>query len=130
MIKEVLIGAAVLAIIVAAIAALIKYLKEQQELGITPERVFFDDLNLNEIKGWYKGKIDSEDKVGVLLYPNKENLEKWKLNIEENDHMIIQMVYNKTADEVVSYREIAFTEMSSKLKEMLDNSGGSVVIEK
>ena len=49
MFKEVLIGAAVLAIIGAAIAALIKYLKEQQELGITPERVFFDDLNLNEI---------------------------------------------------------------------------------
>lgn len=130
MFKEVLIGAAVAAIIAAVIIALRKYLKEQQDSGISPERVFFDDLNLNEIKGWFNGKIDSADKVGVLLYPNKENLEKWKLNIEENDHMIIQMVYNKASDDVVSYREIAFTEMSSKLKEMMDNSGGSVVIEK
>ncbi len=130
MFKEVLIGAAVVAIIAVVIIALRKYLKEQQDLGITPERVFFDDLNLNEIKGWFNGKIDSEDKVGVLLYPNKENLEKWKLNIDENDHMIIQMVYNKSSDEVVSYREIAFSEMSIKLKEMMDNSGGSVVIEK
>lgn len=48
----------------------------------------------------------------------------------EQENALIQSVYDQNKDEVVAYREIAFSEMSSKLKELLAANGGSVIIEK
>lgn len=130
MVKEVLIGVVGVAVGAVAIYAFVKYLKEQRDMGITPERSYSDEVNINEIKKWFSEKINSEDEVGVLFYPTEENLKKWDLELDVADNVIIQMVYNQKENNVVSYREIAFGEMSEKLKELLDSNGGTVVLEK
>lgn len=133
MVKEVLLGVGgvvVGAAAIYAIYALVKYIKEQKELGITPERSYSDEVNINEIKVWFSEKIKSENELGVLFYPTEENLKKYNLDLDVKDNIIIQMVYNKDANKVVSYREIAFGEMSAKLKELLDGNGGTLVLEK
>ncbi len=133
MFKEVLFGVGgvvVGAAAIYAVYALVKYIKEQKELGITPERSYSDEVNLNEIKEWFSEKIKLGNEVGVLFYPTEENLKKYNLDLDVKDNIIIQMVYNQDANEVVSYREIAFGEMSAKLKEFLDDNGGALVLEK
>ena len=130
MVKEVLIGVVGVAVGAVAIYAFVKYLKEQRDMGITPERSYSDEVNINEIKKWFSEKINSEDEVGVLFYPTEENLKKWDLELDVADNVIIQMVYNQKENNVVSYREIAFGDMSEKLKELLDSNGGTVVLEK
>lgn len=133
MVKEVLFGVGgvvVGAAAIYAIYALVKYIKEQKELGITPERSYSDEVNLNEIKEWFSEKIKLGNEVGVLFYPTEENLKKYNLDLDVKDNIIIQMVYNQDANEVVGYREIAFGEMSAKLKELLDGNGGALVLEK
>lgn len=133
MVKEVLFGVGgvvVGAAAIYAIYALVKYIKEQKELGITPERSYSDEINLNEIKEWFSEKIKLGNEVGVLFYPTEENLKKYNLDLDVKDNIIIQMVYNQDANEVAGYREIAFGEMSAKLKELLDGNGGALVLEK
>jgi len=133
MVKEVLIGVGgvvVGAVAIYALYALVKYLKEQKELGITPERSYSDEVNINEIRQWFFEKINSKDEVGVLFYPTEENLKKYELDLDVADNVIIQMVYNQKINEVVSYREIAFGKMSAKLMELLDSNGGTLVLEK
>lgn len=133
MVKEVLLGVGGVVVGAAAIYAiyrLVKYIKKQKELGITPERSYSDEVNLNEIKVWFSEKIKSENELGVLFYPTEENLKKYNLDLDVKDNIIIQMVYNKDANEVVRYREIAFGEMSAKLKKLLDGNGGTLVLEK
>lgn len=133
MVKEILFGVGgvvVGAAAIYAIYALVKYIKEQKDLGITPERSYSDEVNLNEIKDWFKDKIKSEDEVGVLFYPTEENLKKYELDLDVEDNIIIQMVYNQNTNQVANYREIAFGEMSAKLKELLDGNGGTLVLEK
>ena len=133
MVKQVLIGVGVVVVGAAAvygIYVLVKYLKEQKEQNITPERTYSDELNLNEIKQWFSEKMTSENEVGVMFYPTEENLKKYDLNLDVSDSILIQMVYCKDTNEVVSYREIAFGEMSAKLKDLIDSNGGTLVIEK
>lgn len=133
MVKEVLFGVGgvvVGAAAIYAIYALVKYIKEQKKLGITPERSYSDEINLNEIKEWFSEKIKLGNELGVLFYPTEENLKKYNLDLDVKDNIIIQMVYNQDANEVAGYREIAFGEMSAKLKELLDGNGGALVLEK
>lgn len=132
-VREILIGAGMVfvgAVAIYAIYAFVKYIQEQRELGITPERSYFDEVNINEIKQWFSEKIDSEDVVGVLFYPTEDNLKKWKLDMDVADNIIIQITYNQKSNEVVSYREIAFDKMSAKLRDLLDSNGGTVILEK
>ena len=132
-VREILIGAGMVfvgAVAIYAIYAFVKYIQEQRELGITPERSYFDEVNINEIKQWFSEKIDSEDVVGVLFYPTEDNLKKWKLDMDVADNIIIQITYNKKSNEVVSYREIAFDKMSAKLRDLLDSNGGTVILAK
>lgn len=133
MVKEVLtcVGGVVAgAVVVYAIYELAKYVRKQNELGVTPERAFSDDLNINEVKQWFAGKMNSDDEVGILCYPTEENIKKWNIEVSTNDHMIIQMVYNQKTNNIIEYREIAFTNMSDKLKDLLESNGGTVVLEK
>ena len=85
---------------------------------------------MGEIKKWFVDKLTSSSLKGVIFYPTKENVEKWKIKMPEQENALIQSVYDQNKDEVVAYREIAFSEMSSKLKELLAANGGSVIIEK
>lgn len=130
MVKEVLIGTLVGAATICVIYILVKYIKEQKESGITPERSYSDEVNIYEIKQWFSEKINSEDETGVLFYPTEENLKRWEVDMDVADNVIIQMVYSRKTNEVVSYREIAFGNMDAKLKELLYNNGGTVVFEK
>lgn len=137
MIKEILIvvgrvvvGGVVGTAAIYAIYALVKYIKEQKDTGVTRERLYSDELNINEIKQWFAEKINPEDEVGVLFNPTEENLKKWELDMDIADNVILLMAYNQKADKVVSYCEIAFGEMSKKLKELLDSNGGTVVLER
>lgn len=129
MVKELLIGAAGV-IVIAAIIAAIKYIKEKEESGEPIERIFIDELNIGEIKSWFKDKLLSGNQKGVVFYPTKENTEKWKVKMPDNQNLLIQIVYDMDEDNVVSYREIAFSELSEKLKELLDTNGGTLVIDK
>lgn len=128
MVKEILIGAGGV-IVIAMIIATVKYRmahKEDEKI----EKVFVDEVNMGEIKKWFVDKLTSSSLKGVIFYPTKENVEKWKIKMPEQENALIQSVYDQNKDEVVTYREIAFSEMSSKLKELLAANGGSVIIEK
>lgn len=129
MVKEVLIGVAGV-IVVAAIVAVVKYQMSKKENGEEVEKIFVDELNIGEIKAWFKDKLLSEEQKGVVFYPTKENTEKWKVKIPEDENLLIQIVYDTNTDSVVSYREITFAELSEKLKELMDNNGGTLVIDK
>lgn len=129
MVKKVLIGVASV-IVVAAIVAAVKYQMSKKENGEEVEKIFIDELNSGEIKAWFKDKLLSETQKGVVFYPTKENTEKWKVKISDNNNLLIQMVYDINKDSIVSYREITFAELSEKLKELMDNSGGTLVIDK
>ena len=94
------------------------------------ERIFVDELNVGEIKAWFLGKLINENQKGVVFYPTKENTEKWKVKLPENQNQLIQIVYDVESDKVVAYREIAFAELSEKLKILLDTNGGTFVIDK
>ena len=132
MVKEVLItvgGLVVGATAAYVIYALVKYMKKQNELGITPEKAYFDEFNLHEVKRWFSENIKSEDEVGILFYPTEENQKKYNLNLELTNNTIIQVVYNQKNDEVIKYREVTFGEMSEKLNKLMEDNGGTIVIE-
>lgn len=133
MVKDVLFwagGITVAAVVGCAIYALSRYLKKQKESSSPVERAFLDEISVSEVKKWFSEKMTSDSEVGVLLYPTEENIEKWNLEISKNDKIIIQLVFNQETNEVVDYREIAFSTMSDQLKKLLDDNGGSVVLEK
>lgn len=129
MIKEVLFGAAGV-IAIAAIIAVVRYQMMQKENGEEVESLFVDELNMGELKAWFVDKLEMESTKGVVLLPTKENTEKWKVKMPESDNMLIQIVYDEGADNITAYREIGFSSLSPKLKELLDTNGGTLVIEK
>lgn len=129
MVREIFMGAAGVVVLAAVIAA-IKYQMSKSENGEPIEQIFVDELTVGEIKKWFVGKIETEDHKGVVFYPTKENTEKWKVKMPENENMLIQIVYDVNMDKVVEYREIAFTELSNKVRELLDNNSGTLVIDK
>ncbi len=128
MVKEILIGAGGV-IVVAAIIAAVRYQMLHKDDG-SIENIFVDQLNLGEIKNWFVDKITIDSYKGVVFYPTRENAERWKIKIPEQENMLIQLVYDQDKDKVVAYRNIAFSEMSPKLKELLDANNGTIVIDK
>ena len=48
----------------------------------------------------------------------------------EQDNVLIQLIYDEANDKVVAYREVGYSEISEKVKELLDSNGGTLVIEK
>lgn len=129
MVKEVLISVAGV-VVVAAIFAAVKYQMSKKESGEEVEKIFVDELNMGEIKVWFKDKLLSEAHKGVIFYPTKENLSKWKIKASDNNNLLIQMVYDVETDSVVSYREITFMELSEKLEALIDSSEGTLIINK
>ena len=128
MVREILIGAGSVIAIAAIIYAIRKYQLEHQEEDSDIEKIYLDEVNLGEIKGWFKDKI-SENKKGVIFYPTKENTERWKVKMPSSQNLLIQIVYDVEADSVSNYREISFSSLSPKFKELMDENGGTVVVE-
>lgn len=129
-IKNLAIGATIGAGVAAIIVAAIKVYKAKKS-GEKIESIYVDELNTGEIKKWFSDKLTKEVLKGVLLYPTPENIDKWKFDIDVSRHsnMLIQAVYDEEKDEVTDYREIIYTTLSSKLKELLDTNGGVLVVE-
>ena len=46
-----------------------------------------------------------------------------------SQNLLIQIVYDVDADAVSNYREISFSSLSPKFKELMDENGGTVVVE-
>lgn len=133
MVKEVLIvvgGVAAGAILVYAVIALARKMMSNKEQGIEPERIYESELTINVIKEWFSEKIVDESVVGVIFYPTEENIKKYKIDVEVNENMIIQLVYDSKKDVVKCYREIAFGQLSDKLSKLMEENGGTLVIEK
>ena len=133
MVKEVLIvvgGVAAGAVLVYAVIALARKIMSNKEQGIEPERIYESELTINVIKEWFSEKIDDESVVGVIFYPTEENIKKYRIDVEVNENMIIQLVYDSKQDVVKCYREIAFGKLSDKLSKLMEENGGTLVIEK
>lgn len=133
MVKEVLIvvgGVAAGAVLVYAVIALARKIMSNKEQGIEPERIYESELTINVIKEWFSEKIDDESVVGVIFYPTEENIKKYRIDVEVNENMIIQLVYDSKKDVVKCYREIAFGKLSDKLSKLMEENGGTLVIEK
>ncbi len=132
MFKEFLIGTVIGAGSVIAIAAIIyairRYQLEHEGDDSDIEKIYLDEVNLGEIKGWFKDKL-SENKKGVIFYPTKENIEKWKIKMPTSQKLLIQIVYDAEADAVSDYREISFSSLSPKFKSLMDENGGTFVVE-
>ena len=130
MTKEMLMGIGTCGIIMAAaVIAVARYMMAHKD-DRNIERIFVDELNMGEVKKWFMDKITSDSLKGCIFYPTKENSEKWKIKTPEQKNMLVQAVYNEDKDEIVAYREITFSEMSPKLKELLEANKGTVVIER
>lgn len=130
MLKEVILGTVGVVAVAAIVYAIVKYQKTKEENDENVERIYVDELNLGEIKSWFTDKMDSETKKGVIFYPTKENNERWKIKVSENPNQIVQIVYDTSNDNVIAYREVAFAEMSDKLKTLLNDNGGTLIIDK
>ena len=128
MVKEILIGAGGV-IVIAAIIAAMKYKMDHKDDGEI-ESVFVDVLNMGEIKKWFVEKMANDSLKGIVFLPTKENVDKWKIKMPEQDNVLIQLIYNEANDKVIAYREVGYAEMSEKLKELLESNGGTLVIEK
>lgn len=128
MVKEILIGAGGVVVVAAVIAAIHYQMVHKDDESI--ESVFIDELNMGEIKKWFIEKITVDSLKGVVFYPTKENIEKWGVKMQEQENMLIQLVYNQDKNEVVAYRKIAFAELSLELKKLLNTNGGTIVIDK
>lgn len=129
MMKEILIGTTGV-IAVAAIIAIVKYQMAKKESGEEVESIFVDELNMGEIKKWFSEKLVDENTKGVVFYPTKENTEKWNVKMPENENILIQIIFDSSKNKVVAYREIGFSVLSDKVKDLLDSNGGTIVIEK
>ena len=128
MVREILIGAGGV-IIVAAIIAAVKYKMEHKDDGEI-ESVFVDELNMGEIKKWFVEKMANDSMKGIVFLPTKENVDKWKVKMPQQDNVLIQLIYDEANDKVIAYREVGYAEISEKVKELLDTNGGTLVIEK
>ena len=128
MVKEILIGAGGV-IVIAAIIAAVKYKMAHKDDGEI-ECVFVDELNMGEIKKWFVEKMTNDSLKGIVFLPTKENVDKWKVKMPEQDNVLIQLIYDEANDKVVAYREVGYSEISEKVKELLDSNGGTLVIEK
>ena len=128
MVKEILIGAGGVIVVVAIIAA-VKYKMAHKDDGEI-ESVFVDELNMGEIKKWFVEKMTNDSLKGIVFLPTKESVDKWKVKMPEQDNVLIQLIYDEANDKVVAYREVGYAEISEKVKELLDSNGGTLVIEK
>lgn len=128
MVKEILIGAGGV-IVIAAIIAAVKYKMDHKNDGEI-ESVFVDVLNMGEIKKWFVEKMMNDSLKGIVFLPTKENVDKWKIKMPEQDNALIQLIYDEANDKVIAYREVGYAEMSEKVKELLESNGGTLVIEK
>jgi len=130
MVKEILAGMAGAACITAILYAVAKYRKSKDADELQGEKIYVDELNSGEIKSWFKDKLPGSGYKGLVFYPTKENLGKWKgIQIEEMENVLIQAVYDESQDKVAAYREISFSVLSSKLDELLKNNCGAFVVE-
>lgn len=128
MVKEILIGVGGV-IVIAAIIAAVKYKMMHKDDGEI-ENVFVDELNMGEIKKWFVDKMTNESMKGIVFLPTKENIDKWKVKMPEQENVLIQLIYDETNDKVTAYREVGYAEISKRVKELLDSNGGTIVIEK
>ena len=94
------------------------------------ESVFVDELNMGEIKKWFVEKMTNDSMKGIVFLPTKENVDKWKVKMPEQDNVLIQLIYDEANDKVIAYREVGYAEISEKVKELLASNGGPLVIEK
>ena len=129
MLKEVMLGAGGVVLVVAIIAAI--RISTAKKADGKVESVYVDELSIGEIKKWFSDKITKGTLKGAILYPTPENITKWKLNIDasQQGNMLIQAVYDEEKDRIVDYREVIFGTMSAKFKELLDANHGVLVIE-
>ena len=130
MIREIIaIGGVV--VVGVVIYAIVRYKREIQNKGIqNVDRIYTDFLTGGEIKTWFSEKLISEQHQGLILYPTAENIKKWNIKlVDVNENVIIQAVYDKENDIVIQYREVSFSSMSEKMRKILDENGGCIVIE-
>ena len=85
---------------------------------------------MGEIKKWFVEKMINDSMKGIVFLPTKENVDKWRVKMPEQDNVLIQLIYDGTNDKVIAYREIGYAEISEKVKTLLDANGGTLVIEK
>lgn len=128
MYKETVVGV-ISVVTIATIIAIVRYKKLNAGTDDI-EKVFVDELNMGEIKAWFKNKLVNNDCKGVICYPTKENTEKWGISLADAENVLVQVVYDVKKDKISAYREISFSEISDKVKDMLDNKGGTVIIDK
>lgn len=130
MFKEVIIGAGGILIIATIIATIKRFMEKKDSECV--DSIYIDELNVGEIKKWFADKVVKDTLKGLVLYPTEENITKWKLKIDasQQGNMLIQVIYDESKEEIVAYREIVFSSLSPKLKELLDSNGGVFVIEK
>ena len=116
MVKEILIGVGGV-IVIAAIIAAVKYKMMHKDDGEI-ENVFVDELNMGEIKKWFVDKMTNESMKGIVFLPTKENIDKWKVKMPEQENVLIQLIYDETNDKVTAYREVGYAEISKRVKEL------------
>ncbi len=129
MLKEIMVGVGGAALIAAIIVAIRSFRIKNE--GGKVESIYVDELNIGEVKKWFSDKVTKESLKGTILYPTPENIAKWKLDIDasQQSNTLVRAVYDEEKDKIIAYREVIFSTLSPKLKELLDTNGGVLVIE-
>lgn len=134
MLKDFMIGFVVGSGSALLIPRIIKAIREffSKSSHDTVESIYVDNLNVGEIKNWFVDKLTKDSFKGIIISPTTDNISKWNLNIDLNssENMLIQAVYDEKRDAIIEYREVVYSILSDKMKQLLDLNEGVLVIEK
>ena len=116
-------------VIAAIIAAVLKY-QNQHEPTEAEDIAYEDELTGHTLQEWFKDKLTEDMYKGIVFYFSDENLAKWKVTSSNQTAGLIQAVYDESADKIVAYREIAFSQLGDSLKKLLDENEGVFVVDR
>ncbi len=95
------------------------------------EQLVVDKLTGVDLTPWFKEKNAGNKYINAILYPTEQNIKKFNIpnGVELNDgHLLIQMLFDESAQKMVLMRSVAFEEMDESLSDMLEKNDGIIFI--
>ncbi len=95
------------------------------------EQLVVDKLTGVDLSPWLKVKNAENKYINAILYAAEQNIKKFNIpnGVELNDgHLLIQMLFDESAQKMVLMRSVAFEEMDESLSDMLEKNDGIIFI--
>ena len=95
------------------------------------EQLVVDKLTGGDLTPWFKEKNVGSKYTNAILYPTEQNIKKFNIlnGVELNDgHLLIQMLFDESAQKMILMRSVVFEEMDKSLSDMLEKNDGIIFI--